>query len=380
MRAKPPNSARTPRAHRTDRTAYWARYQDNTARHLIGISRDLQTRMMERLGADFGYADLRASFGAVVSLVATEERSLTELAEQLAISKQACNQLVNLAEGCGYIERRADPHDGRAKRLALAAKGHSLVEHGVETLIACEAVYAELVGSDAYRSFVDSLATIYHGLGIPTHADPGLARQASSTIGVLPLIAVRLQQDLMNATSAAGHRGLKMSHGEVLPLIGPHGARVHELARIQQVSRQAISATARDLEALGYLQREPDPRDRRGSVLQLTRLGRRLIADSVAALDVVDAQFRSLVGDRDFEGLASTARALFEALHLEEEIFGPRIEAPAVAREPVAQPTAAHSTKQDLHELAASLRRQLGSRDAARLAALLDPAEKRTER
>ena len=72
---------------------------------------------------------------------------------------------------------------------------------------------------------------------------------ANRSGGVLPLIALRVQRDLMDATVARGHAGLKLSHAQVLPLIGPDGGRIHEMARIQRVSRQAISAVSRELEA-----------------------------------------------------------------------------------------------------------------------------------
>jgi DNA-binding MarR family transcriptional regulator len=208
-------------------------------------------------------------------------------------------------------------------------------------------------------------------MGLLTNADPALTARARHSIGVLPLVAVRVQQELMKATTARGHAGLKMSHGEVLPLIGPEGARIHEIARIQHVSRQAISATSRDLEALRYLRREPDPCDRRGVILRLTDSGTRLIRDSVAALDGLERSFRDILGTRRLEQLRRGARDLHQALHLEEESFetGPERQGAPDGRgnQPV------QADRRDIRGLATTLRRQLGGRDAARLAELLEP-------
>ena len=81
-----------------------ARYRDNAARHLIGIARDFQNRAMRHLADECGYTDLRPSLGPLLSLVAIEARPPGALASQLAISPQACSQLVNLAEAAGYLE------------------------------------------------------------------------------------------------------------------------------------------------------------------------------------------------------------------------------------------------------------------------------------
>ena len=92
------------------------------ARHLIGVSRDLQSRVMHSLSEERGYCGLRPSFGPFLSLVWEAGRPLTAIAGELAISKQACSQLANLAEAAGYLERRPNPADRRSKIVILDAK------------------------------------------------------------------------------------------------------------------------------------------------------------------------------------------------------------------------------------------------------------------
>jgi DNA-binding MarR family transcriptional regulator len=335
------------RSRDTSPQSQWGRYRDNVARHLIGISRDLQSRVLGSLTEAHGYDGLRPSLGPFLSLVWREGRPLTAIASQLAISKQACSQLANLAEDAGYLERRPDPADRRAKVVRLTPLGRALVGHAVEIILESESAYAELIGRSAYRRFRAALAALYQGLGVDALADPALPAGATRSIGVLPLIAERVQRELMEANLANGHGGLKMSHAQVLPFIGPEGGRIHEIARLHRVSRQAISATSQDLEALGYLRREPDPRDRRGVVLRLTASGTRLIGDSVHALDELEHSFGAILGEGRLEQLQRSARDLYQGLHLEEDVFE-------------------------------AVRRQLGRRDAGRLAALLDSRAPRT--
>jgi DNA-binding MarR family transcriptional regulator len=351
----------------------FARYRDNLARHLIGISRDLQARVRESLEAR-GHRGLRPSFGALLSLVWDEGRPLGPIAAELGISNQAASQLVNAVETAGYAARRTNPADKRSRVVALTRRGRALVADGVEIILESDAEYAGLVGPVAYRRFTSALADLYQGLGLPTHPDPGLAARAIRSVGVLPLIALRIERELMRATGARGHAGLKMSFGQVLPLIRPEGVRIHEVARVQRVSRQAIHAISRELEALGYLERRPDPRDRRGIVLALTRAGQALIRDSVAALDGLESTFRGILRGARLAPLQQVARDLYHALHLEAEIF----EAGSVLRSSASATRARRAGGgHDIRQLATRLRRRLGRGGAARLAALLEPSPRR---
>lgn len=341
------------------------RYRDNLARHLIGISRDLQVRVREAL-AERGHRGLRPSFGPLLSLVRDEGRPLSVIAGELAISNQAASQLVNLAEDAGYLERRPNPADQRSKRVVLTRRGRTLVADAVRIILASESAYSARVGAAAYRRFTSALGGLYQGLDLPVHPDRVRMARLRRSVGVLPLIALRIEQELMRSTGARGHPGLRMSFGQVLPLIGPEGGRIHEIARVQRVSRQAISAISQEIEALGYLERRPDPRDRRGVVLVLTRAGVALIRDAVAAQEQLERRFAGLLGGAQLAELRRVSRDLFHRLRLEAEIFPPG-SAGGSARGPRA------TVGREVQQLATRLRRSLGRADATRLAALLEP-------
>ncbi len=342
------------------------RYRRNLARHLIGIARDLQTRVREALREESGYVDLRPGFGPFLALLWDADRPLGFLARELGISNQAMSQLADRAERAGYLIRRPNPGDGRSRIVALTARGRTLLADGIRAVKATETEYAALLGAPASRRFTEALADLHRGLGLPRRGDALLSRRAGGSVGTLPLLAERIQRDLMEATAARGHPGLKMSHGQVLPLIGPRGGRVGQIARIQRVSRQAISATARDLQQLGYLRRAPDPSDRRGVVFELTPEGRRLIEDSIAAVDDLEHRFDELLGRSLFQDLERVAFALYDALGLETEIFG-SIRVLDTSKDLGDGDDGDRRTRREIEELAGRLRRWLGREDAARL-------------
>ncbi len=71
---------------------------------------------------------------------------------------------------------------------------------------------------------------------------------------------------------------------------GPQGARPTDLAAQLGVSKQALNYLLRELERLGYLEREPHPDDLRSKRITLTERGVaavRVIRESVAEAEAV---------------------------------------------------------------------------------------------
>src|SRR5262245_1449695 len=122
---------------RNGRAPAWSRYRGNAPRHLIAISRQLQSRALREL-RERGFAGVRPSFTPLLSRLWHGPRPLSLLAEELAISAQACSQLVGHVETAGYLERRPNPDDGRSRVVRLTARGRALVEESVEILLACD--------------------------------------------------------------------------------------------------------------------------------------------------------------------------------------------------------------------------------------------------
>lgn len=337
---------------------------------LIGIARDLELRMLGQLQGEGGHTGLRPSLGPLLSLVWLEARPLGELAQALGVSKQACSQLVGLALGAGFLVRRTNARGARGQRVALSARGRTLVEDAIRIMREAESDYAERVGPIRLRQLAASVAKLYRSLDVQPRVEGGRAASLAPPLGGLPQLAIALQRRLIDATAKLGHRGLKPSQALVLPLVERGGSRVRDLARRHHVSRQSISVTGLELESLGYLRREPDAADRRGIVLVRTPRGDRLLVDAAAAARTLDRALAAELGKAEFEALREAADRLFTALRPQDG--APAQDSKARSRlRIVAQPPAPAAGESDLEALASRLRSQLGEREAARLGALL---------
>jgi DNA-binding MarR family transcriptional regulator len=84
------------------------------------------TKMHAGLAAA-GFADSYPSWGSNIFHYLREGGlRLTELAERAHTTKQAMRYTVNRLEEAGYVERVADPFDGRAKVIRLTERGWAL--------------------------------------------------------------------------------------------------------------------------------------------------------------------------------------------------------------------------------------------------------------
>ena len=351
----------------------WEHYRSNLPRHCIGVSRHVQTHLMHALQQQFGHTGLRLGFEPFIALIGADGARPGELANLLCISKQACNQTINQIERAGYLQRQPDPADGRARLVLLTERGQQLRTQGAELMGRYEAQCRQLLGSDRFDELLPVLRDLYEGLQLPaaslsvggtgSGALPTKSITAESIrvgeIGArLPRIAEYMMRRLMQLTIARGHPGLKMSFGQVLSLIGLEGGKIGQMAKVQQVSKQAISSVAAELEHLEYIARHTDPADARQQVLQLTASGMQLLADSVQSVAQLELELSRLLGSDRLSKLQRILADLYQGLHLEEEIFG-----------------AAADTTADLRLLAAQLVKQLGPDNAASLASMLNPQQ-----
>lgn len=78
----------------------------------------LHARLAER-----GYLVLGASYGYVLRSLSDNPITASQLGEQLGITAQGAAKVVDEMVEAGYVERRPDPGDRRAKRLHLAPRG-----------------------------------------------------------------------------------------------------------------------------------------------------------------------------------------------------------------------------------------------------------------
>lgn len=103
----------------------------------------------------------RPAHAAVMQHIDVEAGTrLTTIASRANITPQAVGELVDDLERLGYVVRRPDPDDRRAKRIVLTDQGQACVAAALDTVAALEAELEHLLGSDGLAQLHDMLDRI----------------------------------------------------------------------------------------------------------------------------------------------------------------------------------------------------------------------------
>lgn len=115
--------------------------------------------------------DLRPSHGSIMEqLDFADGLRLTDLAEGAGMAPQSAGELVDQLEALGYVERRPDLQDRRAKRIYRTAKAKKASEAAVSAARRSERALAQLLGEKRLETLRDDLKRIAGAQG----GTPGL--------------------------------------------------------------------------------------------------------------------------------------------------------------------------------------------------------------
>jgi DNA-binding MarR family transcriptional regulator len=143
----------------------------------------------------------------------------------------------------------------------------------------------------------------------------GITPGGGNVIHLLRDAHVALVQELVNRLRADGYEDVRPAHARVFDALDPAGSRLTQLAERAQLTHQAMGELVAQLEAGGYLERGPDPRDGRARVIVLTDRGRRHLRDAQRHLQDLEAECtRRLCGTGlDVTGLRTALERLVVA-------------------------------------------------------------------
>ena len=130
-----------------------------------------------------------------------------------------------------------------------------------------------------------------------------------NTIAMLGQAYSLLGFRIVDGVVGAGHP-VKANHSAVFAQLGPSGARLTELAAGAGITPQAMGEIVDELEALGYVARNPDPRDRRAKVITLTVEGHEAVAAGERTIVGLEQDITDVLGERGHRQLREMLTAL----------------------------------------------------------------------
>ena len=112
---------------------------------------------LHRRGLEGGYGDIREAHLQVFGAIDWKGTRLTELAARANMTLPAMSELVDDLQRAGYLERRPDPRDGRAKLIGPTRKGRHAIVQALRAVREIEASYSRVVGDERFAVLVGVL-------------------------------------------------------------------------------------------------------------------------------------------------------------------------------------------------------------------------------
>ena len=130
----------------------------------------------------------------------------------------------------------------------------------------------------------------------------------------LAVLASRLsdsiERELFERLAERGHGDLRPRHAAVLAYLDEDGVRASELARLSGRHKQVVGRLVDELEELSYIERRPDPADRRAKLVVPTQRGLQalVLADEIVA--GIESRHAELAGRRTYAEFRDVMRRI----------------------------------------------------------------------
>ncbi|MGE2836266.1 MarR family winged helix-turn-helix transcriptional regulator [Mycobacterium sp. SMC-4] len=121
--------------------------------------RDVESRVMTAI-ADAGFTDITIAQSRLMQRLDPAGMRLTDLADQARVTKQTAGALIDQLERAGYVERRPDPTDARARLVTLSDQGAQVCRLAGAEVARVEEQWRNHLGDSTFTALRDALVAL----------------------------------------------------------------------------------------------------------------------------------------------------------------------------------------------------------------------------
>jgi DNA-binding MarR family transcriptional regulator len=141
------------------------------------------------------------------------------------------------------------------------------------------------------------------------------ARRDTRNLGLLLHEPYRIgTEELHRRIAQRGHPDVRAPHGNVFGFLDAEGTQVSELARRAQITKQSMAELVAHLERHGYVERVPDPKDRRAKLVRATNRGREVYAIAREVIAELEREWTARLGASKMRRLRELLQELNDTL------------------------------------------------------------------
>ncbi len=225
---------------------------------------------------------------------------LTTIAARAGMTKQSMLELVDKADALGFVGRRADPDDRRAKIVAFTPTGLAMLDRVREGAAAAEQRMETVMGAAFVARMKQRLAA-YVAAADPAATDERMsdrndAWRTRSVNRVLLSASRAFVRDVLRTVHENGFDAVAEVHLALFRNLDLHGTRLTEIAGRARVTKQAMAELVDKAEALGFVARQFDPGDRRAKTVVFTPAGLQLLDQHRRGVETAEQRVAAVTG------------------------------------------------------------------------------------
>ncbi len=103
---------------------------------------------------------IRAAHSPIFIYIEDSGSTLTELAAKAGMTKPAMKELIDDVEASGYVVRRPNPNDRRAKLIFTTERGERMIERGRKFIAEIEAEWEKRLGKRRFKELKTAMRRI----------------------------------------------------------------------------------------------------------------------------------------------------------------------------------------------------------------------------
>jgi DNA-binding MarR family transcriptional regulator len=138
---------------------------------LVRLLREFRAELSAPAAAH-GYADMRQPHLHIFGNVGIDGIRLTDLASRAQLSLATTSELVTELQQLGYLERRPDPHDQRAKLIFPTGRGRQALDDAGDRVAEIEQNWRELLSPGRFDAMCRTMQDLLDGLTARTAETP----------------------------------------------------------------------------------------------------------------------------------------------------------------------------------------------------------------
>ena len=135
---------------------------------------------------------------------------------------------------------------------------------------------------------------------------------AQHLVALLGSVKEDLLEEMYRRVEAAGYEGLRPSHSCIFRYLDVDGSKLGELTELSGMSKQAFGEHVANVEALGYITREPDPDDGRAKLIVPTPRGREAMLLGRRIFVDLEREWAEAIGEDRVLALRQTLEEIHE--------------------------------------------------------------------